>query len=90
MINIIDSLKDMGLSENEAKTYLALLRMGPSNASGIVQKTNIHRINIYDILNRLQDKGLVSYVFNGKRKQYEASSPEQARLSSTSLHERRI
>lgn len=77
MTNPKEILQDFGLTESETQVYLALLKLGSASASEISQKTNIHRINIYDILERLQEKGLVSYVIMGKRKHYEASNPKK-------------
>ena len=77
MLNIKSVLKDFGLTENEAEVYLILLRLGSASASDILAKTDIHRINLYDILERLQEKGLVSYVIMGKRKHYEATDPKK-------------
>ncbi|MFA6419527.1 MAG: helix-turn-helix domain-containing protein [archaeon] len=71
-----NALKELGLSENEASTYVTLLRMGSTTPSELSQKTNIHRINLYDLLKRLQEKGLVSYSIIGKRKYYEATEPK--------------
>jgi len=77
MPNARNVLRELGLSDTEANTYLALLRLGSATPSEIVQKTGIHRINLYDILNRLQEKGLVSFIVMGKRKHYEAASPKK-------------
>ncbi|MDP2946966.1 MAG: helix-turn-helix domain-containing protein [Nanoarchaeota archaeon] len=74
---IKSTLQDFGLTENEAEIYLILLKLGSATASEITQKSKIHRINIYDILERLQEKGLVSYVIIGKRKSYEAVEPKK-------------
>jgi len=71
------ALKRFGLTENEAEVYLLLLKLGNAQASEVAQKTNIHRINVYDILKRLQERGLVSFVVMGKRKQYEAINPKR-------------
>lgn len=70
-------LRDFGLTENEVQIYLILLRLGSASASEITQKSKIHRINVYDILERLQEKGLVSYVMLGKRRHYEAVDPKK-------------
>lgn len=70
-------LQDFGLTENEAEVYLILLRLGSATASEILEKTSIHRINLYDLLERLQEKGLVSFVIMGKRKAYEALDPKK-------------
>ncbi len=70
-------LHDFGLTDNEANIYLLLLKLGSATASEISQKTQVHRINVYDILEKLQNKGLVSYVIIGKRKNYEAVHPKK-------------
>jgi HTH-type transcriptional regulator, sugar sensing transcriptional regulator len=70
-------LQDFGLTENEADIYLVLLKLGSATASEILEKTSVHRINLYDILERLQEKGFVSFVILGKRKAYEAINPEK-------------
>lgn len=77
MADLKSTLRDFGLTDNEATTYLVLLGLGSATASEITKKTQIHRINIYDILERLQEKGLVSFIMIGKRKSYEACNPEK-------------
>src|SRR3989344_7048346 len=68
---------EIGLSENEAEIYLALLSLGPSLVSKIVKKTRINRTNIYDRLEKLISKGLVSYVIKNNRKHFYASEPSR-------------
>ena len=70
------TLQELGLTENEAKVYLFLLENGPSNITEITNKTPIHRINVYDILKRLLEKGLVSFTIEGKKKFYSATDPD--------------
>jgi sugar-specific transcriptional regulator TrmB len=77
MPEIKKTLQEFGLTENEAEVYLILLKLGYATASEIAGKTQIHRISIYDILERLQERGLVSFVMNGKRKQYESVNPNK-------------
>lgn len=77
MADIKRTLQEFGLTENEAEVYLILLKLGYATASEISSKTQIHRINIYDILERLQERGLVSFALSGKRKQYEAIDPKK-------------
>ena len=55
-------LAEFGLTRNEIRVYLTLLKMGSALAGEITEKTGIHRRNIYDSLERLQEKGLVSFV----------------------------
>jgi sugar-specific transcriptional regulator TrmB len=67
----------VGLTGNEADIYLALLELGPSLVGKIVEKTKINRTNIYDRIERLINKGLVSYVIKNNRKYFYAAKPER-------------
>lgn len=70
-------LMKIGLSENEAEVYLALLKLGPLSAYEIAQRTGIYRPHVYDKLETLMGKGLVSYVQQGKKKVFSASPPSK-------------
>ena len=70
-------LSKLGLTENEITVYLKLLELGPSLAGSISRKTGIHRRTVYDITERLIEKGLVGYILNNNRRYFEASNPEQ-------------
>ena len=74
---VVDNLVKFGLSEKEAKVYLACLELGDSLASEIGLKSNLPRTLIYDILERLIDLGLVSYVIKNNVKYFRASDPEE-------------
>jgi len=76
MPEIKNILQELGLTEKESQVYLILLSQNLT-ASEIAQKTDIHRINVYDILERLQEKGLISYAIKGKRKFYESTEPKK-------------
>jgi predicted transcriptional regulator len=71
----IDILEDMGLSEAEAKVYLALLETGQTLAGPIIKQTGLHRGTTYQILQRLIQKGLVSYVIKAGKRYFEAVDP---------------
>lgn len=53
-----ENLKKAGLSQKEAKIYLAGLKAGPVLASFLARKTGINRPNVYDNLKSLIKKGL--------------------------------
>jgi HTH-type transcriptional regulator, sugar sensing transcriptional regulator len=61
------SLEKLGLNKNEAKVYLALLYKGQATAAELVKSVGVHRNIIYDNLEKLMDKGLVSVVNDIKR-----------------------
>ena len=76
MVNL-EALQEIGLSITEAKVYLALLDLGSALAGEITKKSEINRTNVYDALERLIAKGLVTYVISANRKVFEAVSPER-------------
>lgn len=69
-------LEELGLTKLEIKIFEFLLDNGPSIVGDVARKTGIHRRNSYDALERLIQKGLVSYIKENNVKQYEASSPD--------------
>ncbi|MGV8152072.1 MAG: TrmB family transcriptional regulator [Candidatus Nanoarchaeia archaeon] len=73
----LNVIRELGLTENEAKVYLCLLEEGQLLAGQISRKTGIHRRNVYDITERLIKKGLIGYINKNNRKLFEASSPNR-------------
>ena len=69
--------KDLGFSERETKVYIALLELGSSKAGPISAKSGLPHTKVYETLDKLIEKGLVSYVIVSKTKFYEASEPKQ-------------
>ncbi len=73
--NEMFNLLKIGLTEGEAKVYLALSELGSSTVGPIVKKSHVAYSNIYDILNRLIDKGIVSFIIKNKTKYFRAAPP---------------
>ena len=67
-------LKQLGLTNNETKVYLALLKLGSTNAGNIIKKTKLHRNIVYDNLDKLIEKGLTSFVIIKNIKHFEITS----------------
>lgn len=76
-MNNKEILIESGLTDSEAKVYLALLEEGPTLAGTISRRTGIHRRNIYDITERLIKKGFVGYILENNRRLFEAVNPEK-------------
>jgi sugar-specific transcriptional regulator TrmB len=72
---IIEVLRELGFEDREVKIYLLLLREGDLPALAISRKTGIDRTTIYDILERLILKGIVSVYSKNKFKQFHALQP---------------
>lgn len=68
-------LKDVGLQEGEINVYLSLLRLKEATATQITQNIGLHRSNVYDIIEKLMHKGLVSFVIKNNVKYFRSSSP---------------
>lgn len=68
-------LKQLGLTENEIKVYITLLKIGSSIVSIIAEHSGLYRPYVYDTLERLQEKGLVSFIFKDNKKFFQATNP---------------
>ncbi|MFH1439484.1 MAG: helix-turn-helix domain-containing protein [Candidatus Woesearchaeota archaeon] len=69
-------LEDLGFSKNEAKAYLALLELGSATAGQVAEKSKVHRTNIYDALERMLERGVVSYTMVSNVKYFQATPPQ--------------
>tara|TARA_Y100000310_G_scaffold334456_1_gene414266 strand:- start:38 stop:769 length:732 start_codon:yes stop_codon:yes gene_type:complete len=69
-------LEDLGLTNAEIKVYIALLELGSSSAGPIIDKSNLQNSVIHRSLHTLINKGLISYILEGKKKIYQATDPE--------------
>src|SRR3989338_6505680 len=63
-------LEQAGLSKGETEIYLVLLKIGDATASEIAKHTKIARPNVYDYLNKLKEKSLVSFVSKDHKMRY--------------------
>ena len=73
----IEVLEKIGLTKGESKTYLSLLKTGQSSIGPIVKKSGVSTSKSYEILSRLEKKGLASHVFKNKTKYFKAANPER-------------
>ena len=69
-------LEKIGLSKPEIRIYLVLLRLGQSTTSSIVKEAKVPSSKVYEFLDRLIQKGLVSYVIKSNKKHFRASDPK--------------
>jgi len=70
-------LERIGLTKNDRKVYLTLLEIGSATVSDLVKKTALHRSYVYDILDRLIDFGLVSFIIKNNKKYFNTENPER-------------
>lgn len=76
-MELVQSLKNLGLNEKEAKVYIALLQTGKATAYTVAIRSGLKKPTTYVILDDLIDKGVVSKIPRAKTMQYVAIGPEE-------------
>ncbi len=77
MKTAVESLRDLGLTEYEAKVYTALVKIRSGTASDIHLVSGIPRSAVYGALHRLEERGAIE-VQSSKPMRYRAVPPEIA------------
>jgi sugar-specific transcriptional regulator TrmB len=72
------SLRDLGLSEYEARAYRALLKTGPTTAKELSRVSDVPMGRIYDVLNSIETYNLVRSQSASRPKKYVAVEPQTA------------
>jgi sugar-specific transcriptional regulator TrmB len=63
---IVDALKTLGLSEYQAKVYIAIIGYGSATASEISMASKVPQNKVYSVLKELEEQGLVFTGGEGK------------------------
>lgn len=74
-MTLVETLQNIGLSDKEARVYLALLELKEALPSTVARWAAIKRPTAYVVLQDLQQRGLVSHVRRGKATYYSALHP---------------
>lgn len=69
-------LRSIGFDDKEVEIYLALLKAGKATVSELIKYTQIERRTIYDVLERLVQKGRASYFEENNRRVFLPVKPE--------------
>lgn len=72
-----ETLEKLGLEKKESMIYLALLKLSQASAAKISEETRIERTLCYSIIQKLIDKGLVSYMLQNNVKYFRPAPPEK-------------
>src|SRR3989338_5603343 len=72
-------LQEIGLTQGEIKTYLALLKTGSSSTGAIAKESQVSRSKLYSILDKLEKKGLVSHIDKNGVTYFQAAEPAKIR-----------
>ncbi len=74
-MDVLTILEDIGLTRNEIKVYLALLSLGSTTSGPLIKQTGLHTSKVYDSLERLSEKGIVSHYLEDNSKHFKAVDP---------------
>lgn len=74
-MSMLDDLISIGLTSGEARVFLTLLKLGSAKVGQIVRHSNVSYSKVYDVLDRLSSKGLVSHIILGNVKYFNAVEP---------------
>lgn len=80
-MNIRDKMEELGISRKASKVYLTLLKMGSGTVMDIAYKSDINRCTVYDLLESLSKRKLVTHAYKGKKRIFVAQSPESLNYS---------
>ncbi len=70
-------LKEIGLTNGETKVYLSLIKIGENTVGPIAKEASVSLSKIYEILDNLIKKGLVSHIKKNNTKYFLATDPER-------------
>jgi sugar-specific transcriptional regulator TrmB len=70
-------LQHFGLSDKEARVYIAALEIGPSPVQVISRKAQVNRATTYVQIASLSGRGLMTSYEQGKKRFFVAESPER-------------
>lgn len=73
---ISKTLESIGMNKNEILIYLDLIKTGNSSAHDISKRTKIHRPNVYDTLDKMIKKGLVTLSIENNKKNFYPIEPK--------------
>lgn len=77
---LVSILRQIGLTENQAKIYLASLELGETTIKEIAQKSGIKRTTIYDFMDELVNSGIIKQTIHGKKKKFIAVDPKELEI----------
>mgnify|MGYP001049100017 CR=1 FL=1 len=76
IIELAKKLQNVGLSDKQARVYIAALFLGSSPVQRLAEQAEINRATAYVILDELRGMGLVTEVKVGKKIEYVAEDPD--------------
>jgi len=76
--HLTDRLQELGLTEYQSRTYIAVVELGEARPPKIVEKSGVPQARIYDVIDDLSEMGLVEVHEKSGGKTVEAPPPDVA------------
>lgn len=70
-------LEVLNLTKGEVKIYSAILNNGVSSINNIHERTGMERRAIYDIINKLIGKGMITYFIEKGKRKFQCAPPKK-------------
>lgn len=75
-MNLLGVVKHIGLTDKEARVYIALLELGSTGVSEIARRARVNRVTAYDVLEKLMKKGMANTFLKSGIRFYDATDPQ--------------
>jgi sugar-specific transcriptional regulator TrmB len=69
--------EEIGFSQGEVKVYFALIKLGESTIGPLAKESRVTAAKVYPILDKLKEKGLITYVIKSGTKYFQAFNPKR-------------
>jgi sugar-specific transcriptional regulator TrmB len=85
---LLEDLRLLGFTEYEARVYIALLRKNPSNRHQLSKLAGVPAAKVYENIDRLVQRGMVTLADSSERPTYVPLPPEEVihQIRSTTEH----
>src|SRR5665647_1049926 len=87
VMNLEEVLEEFGLTERQARVYLAALELGESGVAEIAQKAHIRRSGTYYLIESLIEDGLFYQSIKDDKRYYSAIEPKKLLETAKHKHE---
>lgn len=74
---LLNELQNLGLSDKEARVYVASVQIGSAPMQKIAKLANVNRATTYVLVESLMKRGLMTSVTKGKKRYFQAEQPER-------------
>jgi len=72
---MIEILQRIGLTRGESEVYITLLKTGNTSSGRLIKDSGVSRSKVYEVLERLKQKGLVTEMIKQNVKYFEVTNP---------------